>query len=110
MIVRTKSCRITSEADPKNCPPKEVKNLGAAEPRYVLQSPGLVENCVGLYEPLSEFNHHWHREETLQIPMCIPVHNCHRIAPLYPQARETRGEHSDSLGELPIGEPILVGR
>jgi hypothetical protein len=31
--------------------------LGAAEPRYVLQSPGLVENCVGLYVPLLEFNH-----------------------------------------------------
>jgi hypothetical protein len=30
--------------------------LGAAEPRYVLQSPGLVENCVGLYVPLLEFN------------------------------------------------------
>jgi hypothetical protein len=28
--------------------------LGAAEPRYVLQSPGLVENCVGLYVPLLE--------------------------------------------------------
>ena len=38
-------------------PPKEVKNLGAAEPRYVLQSPGLVENCVRLYVPLLEFNH-----------------------------------------------------
>jgi hypothetical protein len=25
-------------------------------PRYVLQSPGLVENCVGLYVPLLEFN------------------------------------------------------
>jgi hypothetical protein len=31
--------------------------LGAAEPRYVLQSPGLVENCVRLYVPLLEFNH-----------------------------------------------------
>lgn len=31
--------------------------MGAAEPRYVLQSPGLVENCVGLYVPLLEFNH-----------------------------------------------------
>jgi hypothetical protein len=31
--------------------------LEAAEPRYVLQSPGLVENCVGLYVPLLEFNH-----------------------------------------------------
>jgi hypothetical protein len=30
--------------------------LGAAEPRYVLQSPGLVESCVGLYVPLLEFN------------------------------------------------------
>jgi len=30
--------------------------LGAAEPRYVLQSPGLVENCVRLYVPLLEFN------------------------------------------------------
>jgi hypothetical protein len=30
--------------------------LGAAEPRYVLQSPGLVENCLGLYVPLLEFN------------------------------------------------------
>ena len=30
--------------------------MGAAEPRYVLQSPGLVENCVGLYVPLLEFN------------------------------------------------------
>ena len=30
-------------------PPKLAKNLGAAEPRYVLQSPGLVENCVRLY-------------------------------------------------------------
>jgi hypothetical protein len=30
--------------------------LGAAEPHYVLQSPGLVENCVGLYVPLLEFN------------------------------------------------------
>ena len=34
--------------------------MGAAEPRYVLQSPGLVENCVGLYVPLLEFNlHSW---------------------------------------------------
>jgi TnpA family transposase len=41
---------------PKLTPPKEVKNLGAAEPRYVLQSPELVENCVGLYVPLLEFN------------------------------------------------------
>ena len=56
MIFRTKRCRITSEFDPQNCPPKEVKNLGAAEPRYVLQLPGLVENCVGLYVPLLEFN------------------------------------------------------
>jgi hypothetical protein len=32
--------------------------------------------------------HHWHREETLQIPMGIPIHDCHRIAPLYPQAGE----------------------
>ena len=39
-------------------PPKEVKNLGAGKPRYVLQSPGLVENCVGLYVPLLEFNHY----------------------------------------------------
>jgi hypothetical protein len=31
--------------------------LGAAEPRYVLQLPGLVENCVGLYVPSLEFNH-----------------------------------------------------
>jgi DNA repair protein RadC len=31
--------------------------LGAAEPRYALQSPELVENCVGLYVPLLEFNH-----------------------------------------------------
>jgi hypothetical protein len=31
--------------------------LRAAEPRYVLQSPKLVENCVGLYVPLLEFNH-----------------------------------------------------
>ena len=31
--------------------------MGAAEPRYVLRSPGLVENCVGLYVPLLEFNH-----------------------------------------------------
>jgi hypothetical protein len=30
--------------------------LEAAEPRYVLQSPGLVENRVGLYVPLLEFN------------------------------------------------------
>ena len=30
--------------------------MGAAEPRYVHQSPGLVENCVGLYVPLLEFN------------------------------------------------------
>jgi hypothetical protein len=30
--------------------------LGVAEPRYVLQSPGLVENCVRLYVPLLEFN------------------------------------------------------
>ena len=30
--------------------------MRAAEPRYVLQSPGLVENCVGLYVPLLEFN------------------------------------------------------
>jgi hypothetical protein len=36
--------------------PKELKILGAAEPRYVLQSPGLVENCVGLCVPLLEFN------------------------------------------------------
>ena len=41
---------------PKIDPPKKVKNLGAAEPRYVLQSPGLVENCVRLYVPLLEFN------------------------------------------------------
>jgi hypothetical protein len=31
----------------------------AAEPRYVLQSPELVENCVGLYVPLLEFNQWW---------------------------------------------------
>src|SRR5208282_4833111 len=30
--------------------------LGAAAPSYVLQSPGFVENCVGLYVPLLEFN------------------------------------------------------
>ena len=30
--------------------------MRAAEPRYVLQSPELVENCVGLYVPLLEFN------------------------------------------------------
>jgi hypothetical protein len=30
--------------------------LGAAEPRYVLRSPGLVEKCGGLYVPLLEFN------------------------------------------------------
>ena len=41
---------------PQKLTPKEVKNLGVAEPRYVLQSPGLVENCVGLYVPLLEFN------------------------------------------------------
>ena len=41
---------------PPKLTPKEVENLGAAEPRYVLQSPGLVENCVGLYVPLLEFN------------------------------------------------------
>jgi hypothetical protein len=47
MIFRPKSCGIASESDPQNWPPKEVKNLGAAELRYVLQSPGLVENCAG---------------------------------------------------------------
>jgi hypothetical protein len=50
------SCGIASESDPQSRPPKEVKNFGAAEPRYVLQSPGLLENCVGLYVPLLEFN------------------------------------------------------
>ena len=30
--------------------------MRAAEPRYVLQSPELVGNCVGLYVPLLEFN------------------------------------------------------
>ena len=30
--------------------------MGAAELRDVLQSQGLVENCVGLYVPLLEFN------------------------------------------------------
>ena len=30
--------------------------MRAAEPRYVLQSPGLVENCVRLYVLLLEFN------------------------------------------------------
>src|SRR5271165_3653865 len=41
---------------PPKLTPKEIKNFGAAEPRYVLQSPGLVENCVGLYVPLLQFN------------------------------------------------------
>ena len=41
---------------PKIDPLKRSKIWGAAEPRYVLQSPGLVENCVGLYVPLLEFN------------------------------------------------------
>jgi hypothetical protein len=41
---------------PKIAPPKEVKIWGAEEPRYVLHSPGLVENRVGLYVPLLEFN------------------------------------------------------
>ena len=31
--------------------------MGAAEPRYVLHSPGLVEKCMRLYVPLLEFNH-----------------------------------------------------
>jgi hypothetical protein len=31
--------------------------VGPAEPSYMLQSPTLVENCVGLYVPLLEFNH-----------------------------------------------------
>src|SRR5262249_32762061 len=47
---------------PPKLTPKEVKNLGAAEPRYVLQSPGLVENCVGLYVLLLEFNRCWSLE------------------------------------------------
>ena len=51
-----KSLRNSRNPIPKIAPPKEVKNLGAAEPRYVLQSPGLVENCVRLYVPLLEFN------------------------------------------------------
>jgi hypothetical protein len=33
--------------------------------------------------------HHRHREETLQIPVGIPIHDCHRIAPIYAQAGET---------------------
>jgi Tn3 transposase DDE domain len=49
---------------PPKLTPKEVKNFGAAEPGYVLQSPGLVENCVGLYVPLLEFN----QRSTLQSP------------------------------------------
>ena len=28
----------------------------SVKPRYVLQSPGLVENCMRLYVPLLEFN------------------------------------------------------
>jgi hypothetical protein len=39
--------------------------LGPAELRYVLQSPGLVENCVGLYVPLLEFNHYANSVSTL---------------------------------------------
>jgi hypothetical protein len=33
MIFRMKSSGIVSESDLKNLPPKEVKNLGAADPR-----------------------------------------------------------------------------
>ena len=42
--------------------------MGAAEPRYVLQSPGLVENCVGLYVPLLEFNLIWNLLNRVAIP------------------------------------------
>ena len=38
------------------CASAAFKNLGAAEPRYVLQLPEFVEHCVGLYVPLLEFN------------------------------------------------------
>ena len=55
-IFRTESCRTTSESDPKIDSLKRSKLLGAAEPRYVLHSPGLVENCMRLYVPLLEFN------------------------------------------------------
>jgi hypothetical protein len=36
--------------------PLRGQKFGSSEPRYVLQSPGLVENCVRLYVPLLEFN------------------------------------------------------
>src|SRR5271166_5467343 len=72
-------------------PQKLVKNLGAAEPRYVLQSPGLVENCVGLYVPLLEFNHHLDEDTGTELESEIPSHT----------------QNDDLLVKVPSVEQIL---
>jgi hypothetical protein len=64
--------------------------LGAAEPRYVLQSPGLVENCVGLYVPLLEFNHGC-REEHFR----VLSHLSNTIQ--FASGTRTNGRHSTHL-------------
>jgi len=57
-VVSDEKLRDSIGIRPPKLTPKQAKTLGAAAPSYVPQSPKLVENCVGLYVPLLEFNQH----------------------------------------------------
>jgi hypothetical protein len=88
--------------------------LGPAAPPYVLQSPGIVENCVGLYVPLLEFNRV--RPEPARIDTTPVVDRLHNLMPLgFEQVRRTSDEslfnglieEHHYLGyEQPVGEHL----
>jgi hypothetical protein len=82
--------------------------LGAAEPRYVLQSPGLVENCLGLYVPLLEFNQNyfaWFLGRYFALPYGRSLTDqTVKIAVLGPIGTNTEARHKVAVKVCYIGE------